>query len=242
MADILRIQQLSVWYQGESPIISNLDLQLPAHRVIGLVGKNGAGKTTLLHTMSGLIDKQHYQVDNVAFNEKAVDFADTQYKLQRYLVLTENNSFSNWNFEQYFSFVCALYHRKRDEALLNQLIDGFSFRPYLKMSIASLSTGNKKKVFLITGFYLRCPLLLLDEPIDGLDFEATEFLYQAIKDYKVAGTVLLSSHIIESIGRVCDQLLVLEKGRLEKVSGSPATWVEQLLAKAGDTYALSNDT
>lgn len=231
VATVVQIQRLSIWYQKGQAVISGLDLQLPAHTVIGLIGKNGAGKTTLLHTMSGLMNKKQYRLDSLKVNGEESDFHDTQCKLQRYLVLTENNSFSNWNFEQYFSFVCTLYHREYEEGLLNQLIDGFAFRPYLKQSMGSLSTGNKKKVFLITGFYLRCPLLLLDEPIDGLDFEATEFLYQVIRDYKTVGTVLLSSHIVESMGRVCDQLLILEKGQIEQISETPAVWVQKLLER-----------
>ena len=61
---------------------------------------------------------------------------------------------------------------------------------------------------------LRLPLLILDEPIDGLDFEATEYLYEAVVDYKKYGAVFMSSHVAESFQRCCDVVDVLNRGGL----------------------------
>ena len=62
---------------------------------------------------------------------------------------------------------------------------------------------------------MRLPLLILDEPVDGLDFTGTEFLYDAINAYREYGSVLMSSHIAESFERCCDQLYVMRSGALE---------------------------
>ena len=77
-----------------------------------------------------------------------------------------------------------------------------------------LSTGNRKKAFLITAFALKPELLLLDEPVNGLDFQSTEYLYRLIRSYKAYGTVLFASHILESITLTSDRVLVLEHGRI----------------------------
>ena len=77
-----------------------------------------------------------------------------------------------------------------------------------------LSTGNRKKAYLIAAFALHPELLLLDEPVNGLDFQSTEFLYRMINDYRSYGTVLFSSHILESICLTSDRVLVLEHGRI----------------------------
>ena len=68
----------------------------------------------------------------------------------------------------------------------------------------------------MTAFALRPELLLLDEPVNGLDFQSTEYLYQLIGGYKEHGTVLFSSHILESITLTADRVLVLEKGQLRR--------------------------
>lgn len=84
------------------------------------------------------------------------------------------------------------------------------------MLLKELSTGNLKKVYLITAFALR-PALLLDEPINGLDFQSTEYLYQLIAEYKQYGTILFSSHILESICFTSDRVLVLEHGKISRI-------------------------
>ena len=87
-----------------------------------------------------------------------------------------------------------------------------------------MSTGNKKKVFLITGFYLKRPLLILDEPFDGLDFDSTEFLYKVLVQYKSYGSILMTSHIAESISRVC----FLEDGHLKLLQSDLDDWLNEV--------------
>ncbi len=83
---------------------------------------------------------------------------------------------------------------KRQVPDIETLVQGFSFEKYEDVLIKELSTGNKKKVYLITAFALRPELLFLDEPVNGLDFQSTEFLYTQIKEYKEHGAVFFSSH------------------------------------------------
>ena len=97
-----------------------------------------------------------------------------------------------------------------------ELVRGFHFEDYTDTLLKDLSTGNKKKAFLITAFALKRPLLLLDEPVNGLDFQSTEYLYQLIAGYKEYGTVLFSSHILESITQTSDRVLVLEDGQIRR--------------------------
>ena len=96
------------------------------------------------------------------------------------------------------------------------LVKGFHFEDYTNVLLKELSTGNLKKAYLITAFALHPKLLLLDEPVNGLDFQSTEFLYQLMGDYKKHGTILFSSHILESICLTSDRVLVLEHGRIDR--------------------------
>ena len=96
------------------------------------------------------------------------------------------------------------------------LVKGFHFEDYTDILLKELSTGNLKKAYLITAFALRPKLLLLDEPVNGLDFQSTEFLYQVMGGYKQYGTLLFSSHILESICLTSDRVLILEHGRIRQ--------------------------
>ena len=96
---------------------------------------------------------------------------------------------------------------------MSELIQGFHFEEYTDTLLRELSTGNRKKAFLIMAFALKPRLLLLDESVNGLDFQSTEYLYRQISGYKKHGTVLFSSHILESITLTFDRVFVLENGR-----------------------------
>ncbi|TEB14968.1 putative ABC transporter ATP-binding protein AlbC [Pelotomaculum sp. FP] len=97
-----------------------------------------------------------------------------------------------------------------------ELVSGFRFEDYRSVLIRDLSTGNRRKVYLITGLALGLPLLLLDEPVNGLDFKSTEYLYEQINGYRKYGTVLFSSHVLDSICLTSDRVLVLENGCISR--------------------------
>lgn len=210
---MLEIKKLSAWYEKNNYILSNISLTLKNNRVIGLLGLNGVGKTTLINVLSSV--HLGYEYSKVIYNDKFINFKDTEWKKNRYTVFTEEQAFSYWSFNEYIPFIEKVYEKKIDKGYLEKLIEGFGFQKYINYPIKSLSTGNKKKVFLITGFSLQLPFLILDEPFDGLDFLASEFLYKEILKYKKVGSIIMSSHIAESIEKTCDQVLILKGGNIK---------------------------
>ena len=210
--NILELQNLSAWYSEGKDVLSGFSLQLRPHEVVGLIGLNGAGKTTFLKTLSGL--HEGFRCDGIRLHSRPVSFRDKDFKLCRYTVFAEDNSFQYFTFREYLSYVAAAYKKKLPD--VSELVRGFHFEEYTDTLLKDLSTGSKKKAFLITAFALKPELLLLDEPVNGLDFQSTEYLYQLIAGYKEHGTVLFSSHILESITLTSDRVLVLEDGRIQR--------------------------
>lgn len=209
---VLTIQNLSAWYSEEKMILSGFSFELADHEVVGLIGLNGAGKTTFLKVLSGLLPT--FRSESICFFGSPVDFRGQDFKLCRYTVFAEDNSFSYFTFWEYLAYVCASYGRKVPD--VSELIQGFHFEEYTELLLRELSTGNRKKAFLITAFALKPRLLLLDEPVNGLDFQSTERLYREILEYKEHGTVLFSSHILESITLTSDRVFVLEAGKIRR--------------------------
>ena len=203
---LLEISGLDIWYRRDIPIIHNLSLAIAENEIVGLIGLNGAGKTTLINTVSGV--HRHYS--------GGVDFKERSFKLRRYTVFAEDTSFQYYTFNEYLSHVLAAYRQLHDKKCVEELVNGFRFEEYRNVLIRDLSTGSRRKVYLITGLALRLPLLLLDEPVNGLDFQSTEYLYGQINGYRKYGTVLFSSHILESICLTSDRVLVLEKGCISR--------------------------
>lgn len=212
---MLRVQNLSAWYSSGKNVLTDFSIELREHEVVGLIGLNGAGKTTFLKVLSGLLST--FSAEEISFRGRNVKMRDNAFKISRYTVFAEDNSFQYFTFREYLSYVSAAYRRKRlDMSAVAALIQGFHFEDYTDILLKDLSTGNKRKAFLITAFALKPELLLLDEPVNGLDFQSTEFLYQQIAGYKAYGTVLFSSHILESITLTSDRVLVLEEGRIRQ--------------------------
>ncbi|MCI8392210.1 MAG: ABC transporter ATP-binding protein [Roseburia sp.] len=209
---LLTVKNLSAWYSEEKRVLSDFSFELSDHEAAGLIGLNGAGKTTFIKVLSGLLPT--FRSDGVYVSGAPVDFRKQEFKLCRYTVFAEDNSFSYFTFREYLAYVCASYGK---EALgVSELIRGFHFEAYTDTLLKELSTGNRKKAFLITAFALKPRLLLLDEPVNGLDFQSTEYLYRQISGYKEHGSVLFSSHILESITLTSDRVFVLEDGRIRQ--------------------------
>lgn len=209
---LLEIQNLSACYGKEKTVLSHLFLNLAAHETVGLIGLNGAGKTTLFRVLSGLLPS--FRADGIFFDGHCVKFRDKAFKTCRYTVFAEDNSFQYFTFREYLSYVFSAYRKELPD--VSELLRGFHFENYTDVLLKDLSTGNHKKVFLITAFALKPTLLLLDEPVNGLDFQSTEYLYQQIAGYKKYGTVLFSSHILESITLTSDRIFILEDGKIRQ--------------------------
>ena len=209
---LLSVRNLSAWYGSKKMVLSDFYLELAEHEAVGLIGLNGAGKTTFLKVLSGLLGS--FRAESISFSGRPVSFRDRDFKRRRYTVFAEDGSFGYFTFREYLSCVFSVYGKKLPD--VSELVQGFCFEDYTDVLLRDLSTGNRKKVCLIAAFALKPELLLLDEPVNGLDFQSTEYLYDLISGYKEYGTVVFSSHVLESITLTSDRVLVLEKGQLRQ--------------------------
>lgn len=205
-SNLLMLQNLSVRYSKAKPVLSDFSIELGTNEVVGLIGLNGAGKTTFIKTLSGLLDG--FQLEKATYHGESFAFRDKAFKKERYTVFAEEHSFQYFTFREYLSYAAASYDTEVPDT--EALVQGFHFEEYTDVLLKELSTGNLKKAYLITAFALHPELLLLDEPVNGLDFQSTEYLYQLINGYREYGTILFSSHILESICMTSDRVLVLE--------------------------------
>lgn len=210
---LLSVKNLDIWYDNKKMVLSHFDIELDSHEVVGLIGLNGAGKTTFLKTLSGLIPT--FRADSIRFLGHPAKLRNKDFKTCRYTVFSEDNSFQYFTFQEYLTYVFAAYGKTLPD--VSKLVHGFHFEEFTNVLLKDLSAGSRKKVFLITAFALKPELLLLDEPVNGLDFQSTEYLYRQIAGYKEYGTVLFSSHILESITLTSDKVLVLEDGAVRNI-------------------------
>lgn len=215
MNNLFEIKELSAWYSNNQTVLKNLSVELKENSIVGLLGLNGAGKTTLINVLCGLHDK--CQFSEVNFNGKKAELRSNKFKKNRYVVFSEDESFGHFCFDEYLKYVFSAYEKSIDNEDVNRLVKKFNFENYRLKMINELSMGNKHKAYLITAFALKPKLLLLDEPVNGLDFQSTEALYNEITNYRKYGTILFSSHILESVTITCDKVLILEDGCISHI-------------------------
>lgn len=212
--ELFTVKNLKSWYDPEKNILDACSFSINQKEVVALVGSNGSGKTTLIKTIMDIHPK--YEVSEIRFMGKDSDFKDPYFKENRMAVFSDDTAFRYWSFWEYAEFLYKTYGREIDDDYIKSLIDGFNFNKYEDYVLKDLSMGNAKKFYIIAALGLKLPFLVLDEPVDGLDFESTVFLYQELKKYKKYGSIFMSTHILESINEVADSYILLHNGKFSE--------------------------
>jgi ABC-2 type transport system ATP-binding protein len=206
----LRTDQLGRRY-GRMWGLRDCTLEVPAGAIAGLVGPNGAGKTTLLEMIIGLLQPTEGQLS--VFGQTS--HADEADRLARVGYVAQDHPL-------YRDFsVADMFHLGRamnpnwDQAVASARMDALGIP--LKRKVKSLSGGQRAQVSLTMALAKRAPLLVLDEPVSSLDPVARlEFMREVMAAAVGIGlTVLIASHVVSELERLCDWLIVLTGGRVQ---------------------------
>jgi ABC-2 type transport system ATP-binding protein len=204
---LLRAQGITKRY-GRSTVLEDADFTVREGEVLGLIGPNGAGKTTLFECLAGLLATDGGSVE---FGGKPLP-ADRRKEALFYLP-DGIRPWADQPVHWVLSFFEALYGRKRGEGAA--LAADLKLERLLKSRIGSLSKGEAKRVLLALGLLTPQPLLLLDEPFDGLDFRQTRDVMTLLRAVPARGrTLFVSIHQLVDAARMCDRLVLLSRGRV----------------------------
>lgn len=198
---MLSIDDLTVGY-GRRVVISGLDLKLESGRVHGLVGRNGAGKTTLLEAIAGFLRPRTGTI--------LVDGAPPTPRTLGYLPM-ENHFYPKITGREYL----RVFDSRGTSFDADAWAELFSLP--LDHPIDGYSAGMRKKLALLGVLSLDRKTVLLDEPTNGLDLESNLLLGHLLRELADAGrTVLVTSHTLDTLARVSDEIHVLEDGRIAR--------------------------
>lgn len=192
--------------------IKNINFKIYDGEVLGIIGPNGAGKSTLLRMISSIIDPTHGEI---IINNISVKNNEDVKKYIGYVAVETSlyESMTPYEFLYYFGQVHE-FNKDKIQIRINELADLLDFKDYLHRKIGKLSTGMKQKISISRGLLHEPLLLILDEPTNGLDIIAAHYVREAIKKIRNTKTsIVISTHIITDI-KMCDRLIVLNKGNL----------------------------
>lgn len=205
MNNLVEIVNLTKKY-GANVAVNNLTVSLPKGKIIGLLGPNGSGKTTLIKMLNGLLTPTEgtIMIDGnyvgPATKSKVAYLPDRTY-------LTMNRTIRE--ILDYFQDFYQDFSGERAEEMLKSL----GIDPAVKMR--TLSKGTREKVQLILVMSRNASLYILDEPIAGVDPAARDYILRTIiNNYNPEATVLISTHLIEDVEQVLDEVIFMRYGQL----------------------------
>ena len=201
---MLSVQNVDVFI-NQKEIIHQASFQVPTGAVIGLVGPNGAGKTTIMKTILGLTKfNGRILVDNQEVTE------NNHQALQQVGALIEHPAI--------YPFLTGLQNLElysQDHQDLQEVVSLVQMESYLNQRAKNYSLGMKQKLGIALALLNKPRLVILDEPMNGLDIEATITIRKVIKQYAQQGTAfLISSHVLSELQKVMTGIVLLNAGQV----------------------------
>ncbi|MHA2185350.1 MAG: ABC transporter ATP-binding protein [Promethearchaeota archaeon] len=198
--------------------LKKVSIDIKAQTIFGIAGANGAGKTTLIKILSGLLTPTLGKVsfDGMTYDENAnIIRQNTGITTDESFLFEELTIFENlW----YYDKLHLNFDKKESKAKIEQYCERFNLEDWIHEPVRILSHGMKQKVELIRALMHQPSILFLDEPFSGLDFKATNLLINFLSDLKKSHniSIILTTHKIEVFPQICDDLVVLKKGKVNK--------------------------
>jgi ABC-2 type transport system ATP-binding protein len=244
---IIQIRNLSKTY-GTKTVLKHLTLDVFAGQVIGYIGPNGAGKSTTVKILTGLIPDFDGEVIinglNMAQNpqeiKKLIGYVPENAEI--YEVLTPM---------EYLDFIGKLYNLEEDVVTerAQKLLTAFGLGNNLNDRMDTFSKGMKQKVLLISGIIHNPQIIVLDEPLSGLDANAVITVKELIVRLSQEGkTIFYCSHMMDVVEKVSDRILLINKGEIvadgtfESLKQNNSDTLEQIFAKLTGRDTSSHET
>ncbi len=200
---------------GQHTAVDGLTFEIPAGQIVGFLGPNGAGKTTTLKMLTGMLEPSSGTARVCGF-----DLQRDTLEVKRHIGFVPESGavFESLTGLEYLEMVAALYGIPQDpaRARIQQFIAFFdlSFETLTDKLLGAYSKGMRRKVVITAALLHNPQVVFFDEPLDGLDANAAVGFKALIQTLAREGkTIVYSSHILDVVERVCDRVIIIDKGR-----------------------------
>lgn len=216
---IHKTYQVGFLRQKKKPALNGVTLHVKRNEVFGIVGLNGAGKSSLLKVFMGFIRQDSGSVDvsgtpgSIASTHDLIGYLPENPSLYPHLSITEHLLFS-----------CKISHLTEQETKnrITSVIEKVGLTDHAKTSIKRFSKGMTQRAALAYAILLEPEILILDEPMSGLDPLGRQLVIDIIQEYQKKGTtILFCSHILTDVERICDRIGIMHNGNLATILETP---------------------
>ncbi len=224
---MIELKDVSKSY-GKNIIFDKINFSVKKGISFAIIGKNGKGKSTFLKIISNLIN----------VNEGEIIYKD---KNLSFCYIIDNFSDIKLTPKEYLTSVGMLHNMQKDEIeqKIQKLSEDFFYKEMLDTPIKYLSKGSIQKINITQALLYKSDIMLLDEPLSGLDTESAKKLFDYVKEYKKNGsTVILSTHTDYALSQLADEVYEIKDQKIIQVNNS--TLLKKSLKKITFNYSNSD--
>ncbi len=204
------IKKISKNY-GKERALSNISLSLNKGEIVGFLGPNGAGKSTLMRIICCYLLQDNGSVKVCNLDTKK----ESLLVKSKIGYLAENNPlYSDMYIREYLEFTGRIYKIKKLNKRISDIITQIGLEPVKRKKIRELSKGYQQRVGLAAALIHNPEVLILDEPTTGLDPNQLIEIRQLIKEIGKDKTVLLSTHVMQEVDKMCNRVVIINKGKI----------------------------
>lgn len=199
---------------GEVKAVNGISFTVNKGEVFGLLGPNGAGKTTTIKLLLGLLEPNEGTIKIMGLNPET---EEVQIKSRVGYVSEEPLIFRSLTPKDLFNFIASIRKLNAEETSerAQEYMESLGALEYYEQLVATLSHGNKQKIQIISSILHDPDLLILDEPLSGLDAKSVKVVKEIIDIHiENGGAVLFSTHIMEIAEDLCDRIAIMNRGKI----------------------------
>lgn len=211
---MIEINNVSKSYNGTTKAVDSLNLTIPNGQVFGFLGPNGAGKSTTIKMITGIISADS---GDIAINGISIKDKPMEAKKQFGYVPDSPDMFLRLKGLEYLNFMADIYDVPKElrKERIESLSKRFELTDALGDRIQSYSHGMRQKIVLMGALIHDPSVLVLDEPLTGLDPKASFTLKEMMREQASNGrTVFFSTHVLEVAEKICDRVAIINKGNI----------------------------
>ena len=213
----VRVEQVTKTY-GKDTVLDGVSVNFEAGKIHGIIGRNGSGKTMLFKTICGFVRPTS---GRVLVDGKQVG-KDVDFPQDLGLIIETPGFLPYYSGYKNLKILASLRNRIKDEEIRGAM-ERVGLDPKLKKSVRKYSLGMNQRLGIAQAIMEGPSLLVLDEPMNGLDNQGVQDMRKLFKELREEGkTILLASHNREDIEALCDTVMEMDHGRIISRSGFPA--------------------
>lgn len=201
--DMITLKEASISYKRNKPVLENINQDIQPGRIYGLLGKNGEGKTTLLNVLSGqlFLNKGTCRIFGEDISQRSVN------QLQQLFLLPEEITVPEVTGMQYIHMYAPFYPTFRDD-IMKACFE--SFEVDFSTRLNKMSQGQRKKIAITLALSVHTPLLLMDEPTNGLDIPSKEVFRKLLAAFTdETQTIIISTHQVRDLESLIDSVIII---------------------------------